>query len=854
MSKLVIVESPAKAKTIEKYLSGDFKVLASLGHVRDLPDKTSQLPKKFREKSWANLGVDIEHEFDPVYVVKGKRSKKAVAQLKKALKGADELFLATDEDREGEAISWHLVELLKPEVPTKRMVFHEITKAAIQGALEKTRDIDEHLVQSQEARRILDRLVGFPLTGLLWKKIKHGLSAGRVQSVAVHVIVERERERRAFRTGTYWDLKAALDRKGTAFDADLVSIDGTRIASGKDFDKDTGKIKEGKDVLLVGEDMANELLDKLEGLDWSVQSTRQRQYTTSPKPPFITSTLQQEASRKLGLGASHTMNLAQGLYQDGKITYMRTDSTNLSKQAVTAARKAATDQYGADYVHDEPRIYASKSKGAQEAHEAIRPAGEDFVAPEDSGLSGRELKVYDLIYKRTLACQMADAQKTSTSVEFMVDVGGKEVVFRANGLRTDFAGFISAYLESSDDPEAELADQEKHLPPMSEGDGVDCTDVEPIRHETKPPGRYTEASLVKVLEEAGVGRPSTYATIMSKITRDDRYARKKGKTLVPTYTAFAVDELLEEYFPGLVDLTFTARMEDDLDEIARGEGSKVDYLHSFYRDKGAFNDQIDKGEEQIESDEARIVHLSDFPAILRVGKFGPYAEWEDEDGESKKMDVPEDLPPADLTLKHLEDLYAEREQWPKQIGEDSETGKAVYLNNGRYGPYVQLGERVKGEKKPKTASVPPKVELEDVTLDMALTYLSLPRVLGEHPDNGLSVEAAIGRYGPYIRHRKPKGDKDDYRNIEEIDQVFTITFDEAMEILSKPKKGRRNRQKVLKELGKDPDTGKKINVLDGRYGPYIKLGKTNASLPKGTKPEDMTLEKGLELIEEKRAG
>jgi DNA topoisomerase-1 len=853
MSKLVIVESPAKAKTIEKYLSGDFKVLASLGHVRDLPDKTSQLPKKYREKSWANLGVDIEHEFDPVYVVKDKRSRKAVSDLKAALKGADELFLATDEDREGEAISWHLVELLKPKVPTKRMVFHEITKAAIQGALEQTRDIDEHLVQSQEARRILDRLVGFPLTGLLWTKIKHGLSAGRVQSVAVRVIVERERERRLFRTGTYWDLKADLDRQGNAFDADLISIDGTRIASGKDFDKDTGKIEEGKDVLLVGEDMANELLDKLEGLNWTVQSTRQRQYTTSPKAPFITSTLQQEASRKLGMSASQTMSLAQRLYESGKITYMRTDSINLSKQAVTAARKAATEQYGADYVHDEPRIYSGKSKGAQEAHEAIRPAGEAFVSPKDSGLSGREFKLYDLIYKRTLACQMADAKKTSTSVDLVVDVDGKEVVFRANGLRTDFAGFISAYLESTDDPEAELAEQEKHLPEMGEGDKVECTNVEPIRHETKPPARYTEASLVKVLEEAGVGRPSTYATIMSKITRDERYARKKGKTLVPTYTAFAVVELLEEYFPGLVDLTFTARMEDDLDEIARGEGSKVDYLHSFYRDKGAFDDQIQKGEKEIESDEARIVHLTDFPAVLRVGKFGPYAEWDDEEGETKKIDVPEDLPPADLTIEHLEKLYSEREQWPKKIGDDPDTGKDVFLNNGRYGPYVQIGERVKGEKKPKTASVPPNVELEDVDLEMALTYLSLPRVLGTHPDNDLPVEAAIGRYGPYLRHRKPKGEKDDYRNLEEMDQVFTITFDEAMEIFSKPKKGRRRRQKVLKELGKDPDTGKEINVLDGRYGPYIKLGKTNASLPKGTKPEDMTLKKALELIEEKRA-
>lgn len=846
MSKLVIVESPAKAKTIEKYLSGDYKVLASLGHVRDLPDNASQLPKKYRDESWASLGVDIEHEFEPVYVVKDKRSKKAVADLRKEMKNADALYLATDEDREGEAISWHLVELLNPNVPTRRMVFHEITKSAIQDAVNNTRDIDEHLVESQEARRILDRLVGYPLSLLVAKKIKYGLSAGRVQSVAVRLLVERERERRAFKTGTYWDLKAALDKDGNGFDADLVSIDGTRIASGKDFDKDTGKIAEGKDVLLLEEDAAKDLLDKLEGLSWAVKSVSERQYTTSPKAPFITSTLQQEASRKLGMSASQTMSIAQRLYESGKITYMRTDSVNLSKQALAAARKAATDQYGAEYVHDEPRIYSSKSKGAQEAHEAIRPAGENFMSPKETGLSGREYKLYDLIYKRTLACQMADARKTSTSVELQVEVDGKDVVFRARGLRTDFAGFISAYLEGVDDPEAALADQEKFLPPMEEGDAVECTDVEPIRHETKPPARFTEASLVKALEEAGVGRPSTYATIMSKITYDERYARKNGKTLVPTYNAFAVIELLEEYFPGLVDLTFTARMEDDLDEIARGEGSKVDYLHSFYRAAGAFNDQIQKGEEEIAKTDARIVHLSEMPATIRVGKFGPYAEWE-ADGETCKCDIPEDIPPADLSMEHLQELHEEREKWPKELGKDPETGKPIFLNTGRYGPYLQLGERIKGEEKPKTASVPPDKPMEEVTLDDALKFLQLPRVLGEHPDDGKPIEAAIGRYGPYVRHKR------DYRNLDDVEKVFTITFEEAMEIFSQPKKGRRRRN-VLKELGKDPESGKQINVLDGRYGPYVKLGKTNASLPKGTDPKDMTLEKALELIEEKRAG
>lgn len=859
MSKLVIVESPAKAKTIEKYLSNDFRVLASVGHVRDLPDNASQMPAKLRSEPWAKLGVNVEKNFEAYYIVKGDSSKKAVAALKKELKNADELYLATDEDREGEAISWHLVELLKPKVPMRRMVFHEITKSAIQNALKNTREIDMDLVEAQEARRILDRLVGYPLSLLVGRKIRYGLSAGRVQSVSVRLLVERERERRAFRTGSYWDLVADLDKAGAPFQADLRSIDGTRLATGKDFDQETGKIAEGKDVLLLGEDEAKKLLTSLKDKSWQVKNIKVSKVTNSPRAPFITSTLQQEASRKLGMSASQTMSIAQRLYESGRITYMRTDSTNLSAQAINAARKAAEQTYGAEYVADSPRIYSSKSKGAQEAHEAIRPAGESFVAPNKSGLRGQEYRLYELIYKRTIASQMANARKTRTSVDLSVEVDGKEMIFRASGLRTDFAGFISAYLESTDDPEAELAQREKHLPALKEGDVVECTNVDASGHETKPPARYTEASLVKALEEAGIGRPSTYSSIMNKITRDERFARKRGKALVPTYTAFAVVELLEAHFADLVDTAFTASMEDDLDEIARGARSKVDYLHAFYRAEGAFNDQLEHGDADIDVGEARIVNLSDLPAILRVGMNGPYAEWE-ADGETRKVDIPEDIPPADLQMEDLERLFAERAKWPKELGADPESGKVVMVNTGRYGPYLQLGEleiiepeEVDGKKKgkakkikPKTASIPGHLAPETITLDEALAVLSLPRLLGEHPEDGKPVEATIGRYGPYLRHQKNS------RSLDKPEQVFTITLEEALKILSKPK-ARRSGQKVLKEVGEDPETGDMINVLDGRYGPYVKLGKTNASLPKGTNPQDVTLERALELIAERRA-
>ncbi len=846
MSKLVIVESPAKAKTIEKYLPDGYKVRASNGHIRDLPDNAGQMPKKYKKEEWASLGVNVDSDFEAFYVVKDPRSKKALASLRKELKDADELFLATDEDREGEAISWHLIEELNPKVPVRRMVFNEITKSAINDALQNTRDVDSNLVEAQETRRILDRLVGYPLSLLVAKKIKHGLSAGRVQSPAVYLIVERERERRRFKTGSYWDLQALLTQNKEQFKAALASVDGVRLASGKDFDETTGRVAEGKNVLLLGEKEAKRLVEGLEKKPLHVAGINERQYTTSPKPPFTTSTLQQEASRKLNFSARDTMSIAQRLYESGLITYMRTDSKNLSKQAVAGARDAVKSLYGDDYLPGKPRNYGSKkSKGAQEAHEAIRPTGDAFTHPDKTGLRGREKALYDLIWKRTVACQMKNAKKTSIRVDLTAEVDGKELQFRANGNRIDFPGFIRAYVEGSDDPDAVLDDQETLLPKMEEGDEIPVDSVEPVGHETKPPARYTEASLVQKLEEEGIGRPSTYATVIQKVS-DGRFSKKQGKSLIPTFMAFAVVNFLESYFPELVDLSFTARMEDDLDAIARGDGSKVDYLHDFYRREGAFKDQVETGEETIEPKKVRAVPLEELPDItLRVGRYGAYAEIEADD-EKKTVNIPDTIPPAELSVEKVMELLAEREKGPDVLGEHPDEGTPILLMSGRYGPYLQLGERSDDNKKPKTASIPKGTDPEDVTLEQAVTLLSLPRELGKHPEDGKKVEAAIGRYGPYVKHKK------EYRNIPDDKDVFSISIEEALELLKQPK-GRRRSQKVLKELGEHPETGEAINVLDGRYGPYVKAGKTNASLPKGVKPDEMTLEKAVDLIAEKRA-
>jgi DNA topoisomerase-1 len=840
-STLVIVESPAKAKTIEKYLPDGYRVLASLGHVRDLPDNASQMPAEHKKKPWAKLGVNTENGFEAFYVVKEQRAEEAVANLKDALSEADELILATDEDREGEAISWHLLELLAPSVPTKRMVFHEITKTAINDALKNTRTIDMNLVEAQETRRILDRLVGYPLSLLVGKKIKYGLSAGRVQSAAVRLLVERERERRRFKIGSYWDIKAELTKDSEPFTANLHSIDGTRLASGKDFDESTGQIAKGKDVLLLDEDNATELVANLASKSFEVSDVVERQYSTKPKPPFTTSTLQQEASRKLGMSAKQAMSTAQRLYENGHITYMRTDSINLSKQAVAAARTAAKDLYGDDYIPEKARFYSSKSKNAQEAHEAIRPSGDAFTHPDKSGLSGHELKLYRLIWERTVACQMADARRTSIRVDLEVEHDGKVHLFRANGNRIDFPGYIRADFEGSDDPDAALENVETILPEMVAADTADCERLEPLGHETRPPSRYTEASLVRALEEAGIGRPSTYASIMDKISTDGRYAEKQGRTLVPTYMAFAVTKLLEENFPELVEREFTAKMEDDLDEIATGKVSKVDYLHRFYRAEGAFDDKLQRCEEEIDPEDARRIDLEDLPVEIRVGRYGPYIKV---DHEVETVDVPDGVPPADLSYEMIERAIEKKAAGPETLGEHPETGETIYVMDGRYGAYVQLGEKTEENPKPKRASIPDPLKPESISREDAIRLLSLPREVGEHPESGKKIEAGISSVGPYLRHKR------DYRSVKSVDILFDVTLEEAVEIFSKPKA---NSRPVLKELGDHPETEKPIEILKGRYGPYIKMGRTNVSLPKGEEVDDVTLERAVELIAEKQA-
>jgi DNA topoisomerase-1 len=862
MSKLVIVESPAKAKTIQKFLPNDYVVLASLGHVRDLPDNASQLPEEFQGKAWSSLGVNVEADFDAIYVVKDPRSKKALAELKKALKDADELLLATDEDREGEAISWHLLETLKPKVPVKRMVFHEITKSAIQEAMRNTRQIDMNLVSAQETRRILDRLVGYPLSLLVAKKVKYGLSAGRVQSAAVRLLVQRERERRRFREGSYWDIKARLRHNKDGFDAALVAIDGMRLASGKDFDESTGKIPAGKQVFQLDEALAKAIETKLLTSAWAVSDVTYTPYTTSPKPPFTTSTLQQEASRKLNFSAKHTMALAQRLYEEGFITYMRTDSVNLSEQAINAARDAATSLYGVDYVPDKPRVYTTKTKNAQEAHEAIRPSGDAFVHPERAGLHGDELRLYDLIWKRTVACQMADARRTSIRIDMEVEAAGKKCLFRASGNKIDFPGYIRAYFEGTDDPEAALEDSETILPPLKPGDKVSCERGEAIRHSTKPPARFTEASLVRALEEAGIGRPSTYATIMDKISSDDRYARKENKTLIPTFLAFAVTELLEKNFPELVDLKFTARMEDDLDEIAAGKGSKVKYLHSFYRAKGAFSDKIERYDKELNPDETRTITLENFDGVLRVGKYGPYVQIKVGD-EERTINVPNDIAPADLSLELLSARKLDGE--PVVVGVDPVSGENVYLMYGIYGPYYQLGmpkeqeeeeevveegkkpKRAKKPKreKPKRASLPKGADPETFPFESVLKLLSLPRKLGKHPESGKMIEANQGRFGPYLKHN------DEFRSLPGgEEQLYTITLDEAVALLATPKAQRRGK-KVLAELGQHPESKETVTVMEGKYGPYVSAGKLNATLPRGTDPLTVTLDIAVALLRER---
>ncbi|MDZ8189882.1 MAG: type I DNA topoisomerase [Nostoc sp. ChiSLP02] len=844
MSTLVIVESPTKARTIRNYLPSGYKVEASMGHVRDLPQSATEIPPAVKGEKWAQLGVNVDADFEPVYVVP-KDKKKIVTQLKDALKDVDELILATDEDREGESISWHLYQLLKPKVPTKRMVFHEITQDAIKKALKNCRNIDEQLVRAQETRRILDRLVGYTLSPLLWKKIAWGLSAGRVQSVAVRLLVNKERQRRAFREGTYWDLKASLEKDKTPFAAQLVTLGGTKIANGGDFDPATGQIVAGRNVLLLNEQQAVALKERLTGKTWNVTDIEERPVTRKPSPPFTTSTLQQESNRKLRLSARDTMRIAQNLYEQGYITYMRTDSVHLSDQAIAAARSCVEKLYGQQYLSPQPRQYTTKSKGAQEAHEAIRPAGSTFRTPQETGLGGRELAVYDLIWKRTVACQMADSRQTQISVQLQVEDAG----FRSSGKRIEFPGYLRAYVEGSDDPEAALEDQEVILPSLKVGDRPNCTELEAVGHETQPPARYTEATLVKTLESEGIGRPSTYASIIGTII-DKGYAQLVSNALIPTFTAFAVTDLLEKHFPDIVDPSFTSKMEQTLDDIATGEAKWLPYLRQFYLGDKGLETLVKEQESQIDATKARTVELENLAAKVRIGKYGPYIEVENGDG-VVTASIPKDLTPADLDPKQVEVLLRQKTTGPDQVGRHPETGEPIYVKIGAYGPYVQLGDKSEENPKPKQASLPKGVTPENVTLEMAVGLLALPRTLGTHPVTGSKIQASLGRFGPYIVHDQGKEGKD-YRSLKAGDDVLTVTLERALELLSEPKKGRSSTSSkskaALRELGAHPEDDAPVNIYDGPYGPYIKHGKTNASIPEGQSVEDITLATALELL------
>ncbi|MFM5896790.1 MAG: type I DNA topoisomerase [Dolichospermum sp.] len=847
MSTLVIVESPTKARTIRNYLPNDYQVEASMGHVRDLPQSASEIPAAVKGEKWAQLGVNVEADFEPIYVVP-KDKKKIVTQLKEALKGVTQLILATDEDREGESISWHLYQLLKPKVPTKRMVFHEITKEAIQKALKDCRTIDEQLVRAQETRRILDRLVGYTLSPLLWKKIAWGLSAGRVQSVAVRLLVTKERQRRAFHEGTYWDLKASLEQEKSPFSAVLVTLGGTKVATGSDFDPATGRITAGRNVVLLNEEEAEALKARLEGKTWTVTDMEERPVTRKPAPPFTTSTLQQESNRKLRLSARDTMRVAQNLYEQGYITYMRTDSVHLSDQAISAARACVEQKYGKQYLSPQPRQYTTKSKGAQEAHEAIRPAGSSFRTPQETGLTGREFSVYDLIWKRTVASQMADSRQTQITVQIQVEDAG----FRSSGKRIDFPGYLRAYVEGSDDPDAALEDQEVILPALKVGDHPQCHELETVSHETQPPARYTEATLVKTLESEGIGRPSTYASIIGTIIDKD-YAQLVNNALIPTFTAFAVTDLLEKHFPDIVDPSFTSKMEQTLDEISTGEAQWLPYLKEFYLGEQGLETLVREQESEIDASKARTVELENLDAKVRIGKYGPYIEVNNGE-EVFTASIPKNLTPADLNPQQVEILLKQKTAGPDQIGRHPETGEPIYIKLGTYGPYIQLGDKSDENPKPKQASLLKGVTPETLTLEMAVGLLSLPRALGTHPETGGKVQASLGRFGPYVVHDQGKEGKD-YRSLKSTDDVLTISLNRALELLAEPKKGRSTTKskskEALRELGTHPEDDAPVSIYDGPYGPYIKHGKTNASIPEGESVENITLSTAVELLSAK---
>jgi DNA topoisomerase-1 len=890
---LIIVESPAKARTISKFLGNEYVVESSIGHIRDLPSKAAEIPQAHRKKQWARTGVDIENDFQPLYIVP--QSKKAqVKKLKDLLKEASALYLATDEDREGEAIAWHLKEVLKPKVPVKRMVFHEITKKAIDAAIDNPRDLDERLVDAQEARRILDRLFGYEISPVLWKKVRPRLSAGRVQSVATRLIVERERARMAFHKASYWDvsteLKAEVSSGPSAVGADVHSIEGRRIASGKDFDPDTGARTENAKrdkILLLDEPAAKAVAENIKGKVAKVIDVKQTPFTQRPSAPFITSTLQQEAGRKLRYTAKRAMRVAQRLYENGYITYMRTDSTTLSAEAVSAARTQVTDLYGAEYLPDEPRVYTKKAKGAQEAHEAIRPAGEKFRTPESlkNELDDESIKLYELIWKRTVASQMKDAKGQRTSMKFEAQLTvGHEVdglqlnnataTLTASGRVITFPGFLRAYVEGSDDPDAALDDKDKILPALQVGDTPNVAEASASGHETKPPARYTEASLVKEMEERGIGRPSTYASIIQTV-QDRGYVWKKSGGLVPTLTAFAVTNLLEKHFQELVRYEFTARMEDELDSIASGEQQAVPWLKTFYfgetgkaveepKPDAPLNDvglhgKVDAGVEHIDARgicSLPIAKTDEGEEIAaRVGRYGPYLQVGDSD---TRANLPEEIVPDELDKKQAMELIRQAQIANRTLGDDPESGKPVYLKSGRYGPYVQLGDpeltpkgNIKKGSKPRMASLFPDMDIVNLTLEQGLFCLTFPKVLGQHPEHKVDIIAADGQFGPYITMELEDGKKES-RSLEGHDQLKAMDLNKAIELFKQPKQRKGFKRGPVGPLatleGKSPVTGKPLEIRDGRFGAYVTDGEVNATIPSGRDPTKISFDFALELI------
>ena len=878
---LVIVESPAKAKILGRFLGNKYRVEASYGHVRDLPESAAEVPKEIKDKEWGRLGVDVDQDFTPYYVIPADK-RKQVAHLKTAIKDASELLLATDPDREGESISWHLTQILKPKIPVRRIVFHEITEEAVKDALKNPADVDENLVRAQESRRILDRLYGYTLSPLLWKKVQTGLSAGRVQSVAVRLIVEREEERRAFSSAVYWDLEATLKGEGREFIATLVRLGDQRIASGKDFDPQSGVLK-NQNARLLGEEETAALVETIRAnVPWTVTSVEQKPGVERPAPPFTTSTLTQEASRKLGFSAERTMQVAQRLFQgvevgddqmEGLITYHRTDSTTLSDKALNESARVIREMFGGEY-YDSPRRYQTRVKNAQEAHEAIRPT--DFrLAPSqlERVLDSDSFKIYDLIWKRTMASQMVDARVLRTSLEISAKgPNGETAVLTASGKAIEFAGFRRAYVEGSDDPAAELEEQEAILPQCAVGDRIHVEGGSPAtpitllgteakRHETSPPARFTEASLIKELERLGIGRPSTYAPTIATVVRRG-YVLRQGKALIPSFTAFAVTKLLREHFGDFVETDFTAEMEDDLDEISRGERESIEFLREFY-----FGDKKKKHRGLLPAVEHG-ASRADYPVLdlgtdpesgepvrIRIGRFGPFVQVA-EGGPGRTASLPDDIAPADLSVEKALDLVRAKAEGPRSLGVDPATGQNVYVMNGRFGAYVQLGEtpepppKKKGQKaapveKPKRASLQSGMTDQTVTLAEALKLLSLPRTVGLHPDDNEPVTTNFGRFGPYVKHG------DEFRSLESEDDVFNISFDAALELLRAPKQSRRRQpqKKTLRELTQDGTT---IKLLAGRFGPYVTDGRTNASIPKTMNPDALTYAQAEELLAARR--